>query len=199
LVPGDADTGRGASGIKDAGRLVYTLTVMREEEAKIFGINEVDRLGYVRLDPAKVNIAPRAQQAKWFRLVGVKLGNGTKDGHGGAGGDYPNGDEVQTVEPWTPPDTWADISTATTSVILTEIDRGLDTGQRYSDAAKATDRAAWKVVKRHCAGKTEAQCREIVRTWVKNDVLRPEPYKDPVERKERSGLRLDNSKRPGSG
>jgi hypothetical protein len=35
LTPGDADTGRGGSSIKDAGRLVCTLTVMREEEAKM--------------------------------------------------------------------------------------------------------------------------------------------------------------------
>jgi hypothetical protein len=75
---GDADSGRGASGIKDAGRLVHTLTAMSEEEAKMFGISHTERRGYVRLDPAKVNITPPSQHTKWFRLVGVNLGNGTK-------------------------------------------------------------------------------------------------------------------------
>jgi RecA-family ATPase len=35
---GDADAGRGASSARDAGRLLYTLTRMSEEEAKAFGI-----------------------------------------------------------------------------------------------------------------------------------------------------------------
>jgi RecA-family ATPase len=34
LAAGDADTGRGASGIKDAARLVYTLTAMGEADQK---------------------------------------------------------------------------------------------------------------------------------------------------------------------
>jgi RecA-family ATPase len=97
VTAGDADAGRGASGIKDAGRLVYTLTVMSEDEAKMFGINDAERRAYIRLDSAKVNIAPGAQKATWFKLLGVRLNNGTDD--------YPNGDEVQTVEPWSPPDT----------------------------------------------------------------------------------------------
>jgi hypothetical protein len=72
---------------------------------------------------------------------------------------------------------------------------GLANGQRYSDAPKAEDRAAWAVVQRHCS-KTEPQCREIIRTWVKNGVLFKEQYDDPVDRKPRSGLRLNTSKRP---
>jgi hypothetical protein len=190
LTPGDADTGRGASGIKDASRLGYTLTTMSEDEAKAFGISETDRRAYVRLDPSKVNIAPRAQQAKWFKLVGVRLGNGTAE--------YPKGDEVQTVEVWTPPDTWADLPIATINVILSEIDRGLDNGQRYSNAANAKERAAWKAVQRHCPDKSEAQCREIVRTWVKNDVLIDKPYDDPVRRDTANGLSVNVSKRPGA-
>jgi hypothetical protein len=198
LTPGDADSGRGASGIKDAGRLVHTLTTMSEDEAKMFGISEVDRHDYVRLDPAKVNIAPRSQHAKWFKLVGVRLDNGTKNEDGTRGGDYPNGDEVQTVEPWTPPDVWADISNAAVNTILTEIDRGLDNGQRYTDASKATNRAAWKVVERHRPGKPEGQCREIIRTWVKNGLLVRKPYDDPIRREKVNGLHLDTTKRPGA-
>jgi hypothetical protein len=189
LVAGDADNARGASATRDAGRLGYTLTTMSDDEAKLFGISNTERRRYVRLDPAKVNITPPSQKAKWFRLVGVKLGNATEQ--------YPSGDEVQTVEPWTPPDTWADISTATINAILTEIDRGLANGQRYSDAAKADERAAWKLVKHHCPQKTEGQCRQIVKTWVKKGVLRSEPYDDPVRREPAKGLRLDTSKMPG--
>ena len=98
MTPGNADAGRGASSMKDAGRLVYTLTPMSEDEAKQFGLSEDDRRSLIRMDSGKVNIAPPSRAAKWFRLIGVPLGNGNAV--------YPNGDEVQTVEPWTPPDTW---------------------------------------------------------------------------------------------
>jgi len=52
------------------------------------------------------------------------------------------------------------------------------------------------VVQKHCAGRTEGQCREIIRTWIKNGVLYEAEYDDPVERKRRKGYRLDTSKRP---
>jgi hypothetical protein len=102
LTPGDADSGRGASAAKDAGRLVYTLTRMSEEEAKSFGIKPEDRPLYVRLDSGKVNTAPPSRGATWFKLVGVPLGNGNEE--------YPNGDEVQTLIPWNPPETWEGLS-----------------------------------------------------------------------------------------
>jgi hypothetical protein len=74
---------------------------------------------------------------------------------------------------------------------------GLPNGQRYSDAPRATDRAAWTVVHRHCPDKTEPECREIIRTWVKKAVLCVEEYLDPIRRENAKGLRLDPSKRPG--
>jgi RecA-family ATPase len=83
LIAGDADAGRGASGARDAFRIVHTLTVMSEDEAKQFDIGEVDRRAYIRLDPAKVNVTRNAIKATWFKLVGVLLGNSTPE--------YPNG------------------------------------------------------------------------------------------------------------
>jgi RecA-family ATPase len=61
--PGDANRGRGASALKDAARLVYTLNVMTKEEAKTFGIREEDRWAYVRMDKGKVNIVPPSRKA----------------------------------------------------------------------------------------------------------------------------------------
>jgi hypothetical protein len=52
-------------------------------------------------------------------------------------------------------------------------------------------------VLRHCPDLTEAQGREVIRTWVKNGVLTKESYLDPVDRETCMGLRLDQSKRPG--
>jgi hypothetical protein len=187
--PGNASRGRGASSMKDAGRLIYTLTTMSAEEAQAFGIQEDRRRLYVRVDSAKVNIAPPMAKAKWFRIVGVPLNNATEL--------YPNGDEVQTVEPWTPPDPWKGLGVDILNRILTEIDAGLPDGNRYSNASKANERAAWKVVKRHAPDKTEGQAREIIKAWVKNGVLIAEEYENPLTRKQVKGLRVDNSKRPG--
>jgi hypothetical protein len=47
-----------------------------------------------------------------------------------------------------------------------------------------------------CPGKLEGQCREIIRSWVKNSVLFSELYDDPVRREQVKGLWLDASKRP---
>jgi hypothetical protein len=136
-----------------------------------------------------VNIAP-ARVAKWFKLVGVRLNNGTDL--------YPNGDEVQAVEPWTPPETWAGMDNITLNTILDAIDAGLKDGARYSDASAATDRAAWKLVLDHAPGKTEAQARDMIKTWVRNGVLVRKEYEDPERREKAKGLYLDKTKRPGT-
>jgi AAA domain len=186
---GDSDAGRGASATRDAGRLFYTLTRMTEDEARTFGIPVEQRALYVRLDSSKVNIAPPSNEATWFKLVGVKLGNETAD--------YPAGDEVQTVERWNPPKTWEGISAAQLNAALTDIDAGPGNGQRYSGAGAAKgDRAAWQIVQRHAPERTEPQCREIIRTWIKNGLLLEEEYDDPIERKLRKGLSVCNAKRP---
>jgi hypothetical protein len=184
---GNADSGRGAGATKDGGRLVYTLTTMSEEEAKRFNTPQEKRRQFMRMDYGKVNIAPAAD-TKWFELLGVRIGNQTET--------YPHGDEVQVAVPWTPPDTWAGLSNDALNAALDEIDAGLDTGERYSGAPSAKHRAAWPIVRQHCPDKSEEQCREIIRTWIKNGVLVEEPYDDPVQRHERNGLRLDPSKRP---
>jgi hypothetical protein len=160
---------------------------MSEEEAKQFNIEQTDRRFYARLDSAKVNIVP-SRSATWFKLVGVNIGNTTEL--------YPNGDEVQTVEPWNPPKLWEGLAAEMLNAALTEIDAGMPNGQRFSSAGPARDRAAWRVVQKHCQDRTEAQCREIIRIWLKNGVLYEAEYDDPVDRRKRSGLRLDTTKRP---
>lgn len=185
---GDANRGRGASAIKDAARLVYTLTSMSKDERELLDIGEAEARCLVRLDSAKVNIAPPATTARWFRIIGVPLGNGTDD--------YPNGDEVQTVEPWIPPDMWAKVTPGVANECLDQIEAGNDKSQRYSSAPQAgTDRAAWRVVKAKVHGLTDKQCRKVIDTWLTKGVLEIRPYDDPKRRKEENGLFV--VKRPG--
>jgi hypothetical protein len=109
---------------------------------------------------------------------------------------YPNGDEVQTVEQWRPPETWADMDSDLLNKVLTVIDAGLADGNRYSDSPNVKDRAAWRVLVQHAPKKTESQAREIIKTWVKNGVLEEYEYTNPTTRKEVRGLRVNAQKRP---
>jgi hypothetical protein len=162
---------------------------MSGDEAKTFGgISDEERYYYVRLDKAKVNILPPARVAKWFKLVGVPLHNGNEI--------YPSGDEVQTVEPWTPPETWENLDSDLLNAILDSIEAGLPDGRRYSDAPRVKDRAAWPVVVKHAPDKNEAQAREIIKTWVKTGVLESRDCEDPTERKTVKGLFVVAEKRP---
>jgi hypothetical protein len=185
--PGNADRGRGASAAKDAMRLVYTLAPMTIEEAKTFGVSEEQRRYLVRMDSGKVNIAPPMASAKWLRLVSVPLGNATEL--------YPRGDDVQTVEPWIPPDPWGGINTFIANQILDDIDAGLPDGERYSNASAAKDRAAWRVVAKH-APKEEGPAREIINKWLKAGTLIEEDYNSVLRRKTLKGLKVDPAKRP---
>ena len=99
---------------------MYTLSPMSSDEADQFGIEEELRRYYVRMDKGKVNTTPPARYATWFKLVGVHLGNATAD--------YPEGDNVQTVESWTPPEIWDDFPIDLQNMILDEIDVGFLTG-----------------------------------------------------------------------
>jgi hypothetical protein len=147
------------------------------------------------MDSAKVNLVPPIA-ATWFKLVGVPLGN--------ANDLYPNGDVVQTVEPWSPPKAWAGLDNAVLNRILDYIDEGLrddsgqPTGERYTDSSAAKKRAAWHVVQQFAPQKTEEQCRTIIREWVRNGVLLPEEYYSSGDRKTVSGLRVKAAKRPGT-
>jgi len=105
---------------------------------------------------------------------------------------------VQTVEPWQPPETFADLSDDLQNRILDEINAGMKDGNRYTDAAQAADRAAWQVVKKHAPTKTEVQAREIVKTWVNGGQLVAREYTNPATRRKVRGLWVEPSKRPGT-
>jgi hypothetical protein len=186
--PGNADRGRGASASKDAWRLVYTMSPMTIDEAKAFGLSEAMRRSLVRVDSGKVNIAPPMAEARWFRIIGVSIGNG--------GGLYPNGDEVQTVVPWKPPEIFAGLNSVGLNQILDAIEAGLPDGSRFTDAPNATERAAWRVIEKHCPGKPEAICREIIKSWTKTGLLIRRDYDNKATRKLAMGLWVDNEKRP---
>jgi hypothetical protein len=186
LTPGDADAGRGSSGIRDASRLNFTLSVMTEEEAKAFNIDVDERFSFIRLDAAKVNLVVRSGKATWFRLIGVPIGNGNIF--------YPNGDTIQVVEPWSPRNIWADLDGVTIEAILRRIRLGpepIGKGEFFSAKPQAKARAAWRVVQGQQSTFSEAQCRQVIARWLKSGLLVEFAYTNN-DSKERSGVKVDD-------
>ena len=180
-LPGDADRDRGASAKKDAGRLMRTVTRMTAEEAKGFGIKDAEeQISLIRVDDAKINLTRKSSKAVWYRLVGVKLGNGDDT--------YPNGDEVQTVVRWYPPDVDAFVSPEATTLIFDQIEAGPYPQGRYSAAPQATKRAVWPMVAEFCPELSEQQIKQVVTRWIVGGLLRSEPYIDQKSRHEEVGL-----------
>jgi hypothetical protein len=153
---------------------------MTTEERNTFGLSEDQRLGLVRLDKAKDNLAPRDPTAKWFRFVGVPIGNGA--------GLYSAGDNIQAAEVWKPPELFASVAGETINAVLEKLVAGMPNGSKYSTAPSATGRAAWKVLQEAWPDKSEEQCRAMVAIWVKNGVVVTDSYHDQNERKERVGI-----------
>jgi len=101
---------------------------------------------------------------------------------------YPHGDDVQAVEPWTPPDIMGGMSDEEMQQILDKIDKGFPDGSRYTNVSSAKTRAAWKVVVDVLPEKNEQQAREIIKTWISKKVLEHRTYKNPKTYKDEEGL-----------
>ena len=187
--PLDLEAARGAKALTDAARSAALLSPMSAEEGERLGVAAGDRWRLVRLDDAKANLAPRAEQALWFRLATVKLGNGTAA--------YPAGDAVQAIQPWRPPSAFADISVADANAALDAIAAGPEPGQLYTVHRRGegpADRWAGRVLQRH--GLTESVAGRVIAVWLKNGLLEEHEYRDPVHRRARRGLRVNDAKRP---
>ena len=188
---GDIEGARGGKALSDGARVGLTLAAMTVEEAGECGVPLGERWRHVRLDDGKANLAPRADRAKWFKLVGISLGNGDEM--------YPNGDNVQAMEPWTPPSAFGGATVAELNIVLDRIEQGPGGGSRYTanTRGRSTDRWVGQVLVEEL-DRTEEQAKTIVKEWLRNGLLVEEDYTDPEQRKVRKGLRVDFSKRPGT-
>lgn len=70
---GDMNSGRGASALMGVARRASTMYALDKDCAKLFGIPEADRHGYVRLDDAKSNISLVSGAPDLFRRVSVPI------------------------------------------------------------------------------------------------------------------------------
>jgi hypothetical protein len=162
VAPGNSEKMRGASAIRDAFRLNYTLTPMTDEEMEKFpDINPEDDRFFVRLDLGKGNPVKRSRLATWFELVDVPLGNGDVIN--------PEGDHVQAIKPFKPQALGSVVTTEIAEAILTRIERGLidpetgqPTGERYSNHNSAGKRAASLIVCELCPNLDPKAARDMM-------------------------------------
>lgn len=184
----DIDSARGAKGLTDSARVGLLLSPMTEDEGEMIGIPAEERWQYVRLDNAKANMAPRASKAKWFRLDQVELHNGTDA--------YPNGDRVAAVVGWEPPNSLSAQPVSTLNAALDRIAEGPSPGVLYGKTRRGgSDRWAGTVLFEMCEF-NDKQAANVIATWLKTGLLYEETFRDPRNRKETSGLRVNDSKRP---
>jgi hypothetical protein len=86
------DDGRGAGALLNAARPKRVLNNMSKDEIAKAGIDEKYRRYYFRADSERANLSPPAENAEWFKLVSVDLGN---SGMAGVPGD-----EIGVVTAW---------------------------------------------------------------------------------------------------
>jgi hypothetical protein len=195
-MAGDADASRGGGALIGTARILGTLFTMTEDEAKVMNVPDEERGDYVRYDDAKANHS-RKGLVRWFKKNSVDLGNGT--------GFLP-GDEVGVLEPWKPPGALDGVTMHDIGLCLDAIDRGpLDedgkpTGQFYAAVMPSSIKDRWvgKVLMRFL-GISEDAAKNLVRDWLKNDVLEVFDFTDPIQRKPRQGVRSVPQNRPDRG
>jgi len=73
---GDPEAMRGASSLKDGGRITFSLARMSRENAKVRSIPWERANNLVRMDDGKKNLTELDAETKWFRLSGVEVTNG---------------------------------------------------------------------------------------------------------------------------
>jgi hypothetical protein len=182
------DATRGAKAITDAARSASLLSPMTPEEAQALGVPERERWRHVRLDDAKVNLAPRADSARWYRLETVTLGNATAL--------YPLGDSVAAIAPWSPPNPFRDLSPADCNTALDAIAAGCD-GHAYTRHRTGRAGARWAGnVLEHLFAIPPDEAARILAIWLRNGLLVETEYRHPDQRKSRMGLKVVDAKRP---
>jgi hypothetical protein len=175
---GDIESARGAKALTDSARVGLVMSTMSTEEAEALGIEDEDRLSYVRLDDAKANLAPRAGAARWFKLNQMELGNQTPE--------YPEGDQVAVMTAWIPPSPWEGLDAVLVNKILDGLAKGPEDGEFWSFNRQAKERWAGNVII-EAAGRTPVQAQSMLAVWKKNQVIIENTYISPKRKNRETG------------
>jgi hypothetical protein len=184
----DIESARGAKGLTDSARVGLLLSTMGQDDADSLNISAEERSQYVRLDDAKSNMAPKATKARWFRLEREDLHNPTDE--------YPSGDRVATLVPWEAASIWAETTPASINEVMDLIAEGPEPGVLYTSSRRGGGaRWAGKVLFQSL-GVNDKQATQMINSWLKSGLLQETQYHHPTTRKEVSGVRVNDTRRP---
>lgn len=186
----DIDAARGGKALTDAARVGMTMATMSPEEAAELGIPDTERWQHVRVDDAKVNMAPKASRAQWFKLETQELGNGNDE--------YRHGDRVAAIAPWEPPNPVASAPISDLNIILDQIAAGPSPGILYSPSKRGGSARWCGTVAMEVLELTEGQANALVRQWLRSGLLTETKYRHEGLRRDVPGVLVDNAKRPGN-
>ena len=185
---GGIDAARGAKGLTDSARVGLIMQSMTEDEAGKLNIPVEERFKHVRVDDGKVNLSPRIDKAKWFKLDQVELHNHSDE--------YPHGDKVAALVPWEPPKLFSEQTPDQINQALDAIARGPEPGVLYSAKRQGgSERWAGDVVARILEVEPK-QSQVMIDTWLKSGLLFQQTFHHPHRRRDMIGLHVDASKRP---
>lgn len=162
------DDARGGSAIINAVRSCRVINRMGDSEAGIAKVPKDKRSSYVRVDKGKRNMAP-SEKAQWWHIVSVFL---------------PNGDNVQAIEQYQFPSAFANMTTAEVDWVQKLLKDG---GPRRA-SSQAQDWLGHDLGL-HCdrddthEKSGAAWANKILGEWVRNNVIKKIPMRDPDTRK----------------
>jgi hypothetical protein len=181
---GDPDDLMGAVALRANFRSCRILTRMTAKEAEDLGIPERHAWRYKRISGTKENYAPPPEEAAWYRLESVNLGNASEF--------YPQGDSVGAMALWTPPSAFEGVLLTHIAVIFERLRQPPGEGLRWA----ADPRTAEWIGKPIAAvtGKDDKAIARIIKTWIDTSTLIEGIYHHPASRKTRKFLTLNEAK-----
>jgi hypothetical protein len=153
---GNVDDLMGATSLRANFRSCRILVRMTDEEARQLGLTD-GSWRYLRIAGSKENYAPPPDQATWFKLETIALGN--------PHGIYTDGDSMAAARRFEPPPAFEGMSYPQLGDVFHAL------RQPHARNPKAQD-IPWVGRPLIDVGKrTEAQAKTIIKNWLKNGVL----------------------------
>ena len=156
------EDGRGAIALVNAVRAARVLNTMTEEEAGRAGVAE--RFRHFKVANGKPNLTIRSEQADWFRMESVDLGNGT------VAEMMEDSDQIGVVTGWTWPDPMLGVGAEDFAKAAVEIKAG-----RWREHHQANDWVGHAIGKalglrsRHPADRT--RIKGMIENWLSYGML----------------------------
>jgi AAA domain len=148
------EDGRGGSALLAKARSARVLNGMSEDEAARAGVEK--RRSFLRVDNGKANLSPAGDQADWYQLIGVEIGNG---------------DNVVVVKAWK----WPNPSDGVTQDDLQAVQAKIAAG-RYRADIQSQDwagNAVASVLNLDLSNKADkAKAAGLLKTWIAKGALR---------------------------